>query len=59
MKNKIIKDALVLLAITLVSGVALGLVYEVTKDPIARELGLPFRLFTLCTKTCSLACFQD
>ena len=36
MKNKIIKDALVLLAITLVSGVALGLVYEVTKDPIAQ-----------------------
>ncbi len=36
MKNKIIKDALVLLAITLVAGVALGLVYEVTKDPIAQ-----------------------
>ena len=34
--NKIIKDALVLLAITLVAGVALGLVYEVTKDPIAQ-----------------------
>ena len=34
--NKIIKDALVLLAITLVSGVALGRVYEVTKDPIAQ-----------------------
>ena len=36
MKNKIIKDALVLLAITLVAGVALGLVYEITKDPIAQ-----------------------
>ncbi|MBE6014341.1 MAG: RnfABCDGE type electron transport complex subunit G [Lachnospiraceae bacterium] len=35
MKNKIIKDALVLLAITLVAGVALGLVYEITKTPIA------------------------
>lgn len=33
--NKIIKDALVLLIITLVAGAALGLVYEVTKDPIA------------------------
>lgn len=36
MKNKIIKDALVLLAITLVSGAALGLVYEITKEPIAK-----------------------
>ena len=34
--NKIIKDALILLVITLVSGVALGLVYEVTKEPIAK-----------------------
>ena len=36
MKNKIIKDALALTLITLVAGVALG-VYEITKDPIARQ----------------------
>lgn len=37
MKNKIIKDALALTLITLVAGVALGSVYEITKDPIARQ----------------------
>ena len=34
--NKIVKDALVLTLITLIAGVALGLVYEVTKAPIAK-----------------------
>lgn len=33
--NKIVKNALILMAITLVSGTLLGLVYEITKDPIA------------------------
>ena len=37
MKNKIIKDAIALTLITLVAGVALGGVYEITKDPIARQ----------------------
>lgn len=37
MKNKIIKDALALTLITLVAGVALGGVYEITKDPIVRQ----------------------
>ena len=37
MKNKIIKDALSLTLITLVAGVALGGVYEITKDPIAKQ----------------------
>lgn len=37
MKNKIIKDALALTLITLVAGVALSGVYEITKDPIARQ----------------------
>ena len=37
MKNKIIKDALALTLITLVAGVALGGVYEITEDPIARQ----------------------
>ena len=37
MKNKIIKDALALTLITLLAGVALGGVYEITKDPIARQ----------------------
>lgn len=33
--NKIIKNAIILTIITLVAGTALGVVYEVTKDPIA------------------------
>lgn len=37
MKNKVIKDALALTLITLVAGVALGGVYEITKDPIAKQ----------------------
>ena len=37
MKNKIFKDALALTLITLVAGVALGGVYEITKDPIAKQ----------------------
>ena len=37
MKNKIIKDALALTLITLVADVALGGVYEITKEPIARQ----------------------
>ena len=36
MKN-IIKDACILFAITLVAGILLGLVYNVTKDPIAQQ----------------------
>ena len=35
MKNSLVKDALILTLITLVAGVALGLVYEITKGPIA------------------------
>ena len=37
MKNKIIKDALALTLITLVAGVTLDGVYEITKDPIAKQ----------------------
>ena len=37
MKNKIIKDALALTLSTLVAGVALGGVYEITIDPIAKQ----------------------
>lgn len=36
MKNKLVKDALVLSLITVISGLALGLVYEITKAPIAK-----------------------
>ena len=36
-KNTILKDALVLTLITLAAGGLLGLVYEVTKDPIAQQ----------------------
>ena len=33
--KKIVKDALVLFAITLVAGILLGVVYQITLDPIA------------------------
>ena len=33
--NRIVKDTIILTVITLVAGILLGLVYEVTKDPIA------------------------
>ena len=36
-KNTIIKDALILTLITLVAGGLLGMVYEVTKEPIAQQ----------------------
>ena len=35
--NKIIKEALVLMAITLVSGLLLGAVYSITKQPTHRQ----------------------
>lgn len=35
--NKIIKNTIILTVITLVSGLLLGLAYEVTKDPIAQS----------------------
>lgn len=35
--NKIIKDACILFAITLIAGILLGLVYDVTKAPIAAQ----------------------
>ena len=34
--NKILKNTLILTVITLVAGLGLGLVYEVTKAPIAQ-----------------------
>ena len=33
--NKILKNTMILTAITLIAGVALGFVYEITKEPIA------------------------
>lgn len=35
MNQKIIKNTLILTAITLISGLLLGFVYEITKEPIA------------------------
>lgn len=35
--NKIMKDTLILTVITLVAGLLLGLVYEITKEPIAKQ----------------------
>ena len=37
MKNKIIKNTLILTAITLVFGLLLGISYEITKEPIAKS----------------------
>jgi len=34
--NKIVKNAIILTIITLVSGIGLGFVYEITKEPIAQ-----------------------
>ena len=34
--NKIIKNTIILTIITLVAGIGLGLVYEITKEPIAQ-----------------------
>ena len=36
MNKSLVKDALILAVITLVSGVLLGIVYEITKEPIAK-----------------------
>ena len=35
--NKIVKNTLILTAITVVSGLLLGVVYDITKEPIAQE----------------------
>ena len=35
-KNPIIKNALILTIITLIAGLGLGFVYEITKNPIAQ-----------------------
>lgn len=37
MNKEIIKNTLILIAITLVSGILLGLVYDITKEPIANQ----------------------
>ncbi|MCI5869364.1 MAG: RnfABCDGE type electron transport complex subunit G [Dorea sp.] len=34
--NKIVKNTMILTVITLIAGLALGVVYEITKDPIAK-----------------------
>lgn len=44
--NKIIKDACILFAITLVAGIVLGAVYNITKGPIAEQNEKQNRLLT-------------
>ena len=34
--NKILKNTIILTMITLIAGLGLGFVYEITKDPIAQ-----------------------
>ena len=34
--NKILKNTIILTVITLIAGLGLGFVYEITKDPIAQ-----------------------
>ena len=41
--NKIVKNTLILTAITVVAGLLLGVVYGVTKDPIAKAKQEAFR----------------
>ena len=40
MKNKIVKDTLAITVITLVAGLALGIVQDITAEPIARQEAL-------------------
>ena len=35
--NKIVKNTLILTLITVIAGFLLGAVYEITKDPIAKQ----------------------
>lgn len=52
--NKIIKEALVLMAITLVSGLLLGAVYSITKQPIAQaEEKSTERSLSCCISGCT------
>ena len=54
--NKIVKNTLILTVITLVAGLGLGLVYEVTKAPIAQaqETGsIPLTGLRRTNKDCS------
>ena len=37
MSNRIIKDAIALTVITLISGLLLGIVHDITADPIAKQ----------------------
>ena len=37
MSNRIVKDAIALTVITLISGLLLGLVHDITADPIAKQ----------------------
>lgn len=52
--NKIIKEALVLMAITLVSGLLLGAVYSITKQPICTGRGKSTeRSYSCCISGCT------
>ena len=48
-KGGFMKDAMILFAITLVSGACLGGVYEITKDPIALPSAIPLSPFLVAT----------
>ena len=52
--NKIVKNTLILTAITVVSGLLLGVVYDITKDPIAQGAG---KYETGSIQVGSLGCF--
>ena len=36
-KDSIVRDTLILTVITLIAGLLLGLVYQITKEPIAQQ----------------------
>ena len=48
--KQMMKDAMILFLITLISGAALGLVYEVTKEPIAQQEQKKTRLIRMYLK---------
>ena len=59
--NKLVKDALVLTCITVIAGFALGLVYEITKTPIAnaQEAALQEAYQTVFADAASFAALES
>ena len=48
--NKILKNTIILTLITLVAGLGLGFVYEITKEPIAQAQDSAFLIYSIFSK---------